>query len=88
MLPHHKLLFLYFRVEHGRTVLRKGHEGLAFYFIFSGSAFVNVEELLVRSGHVVWHTAVVLHRGDSFGVGINGENHVQYMLLRERRTTK
>ncbi|KAK3749914.1 hypothetical protein QZH41_017365, partial [Actinostola sp. cb2023] len=57
----------YQRVEHGRILLRKGHEGLAFYFIYSGSAFVNVEELRKQLGHVVWYTATVLHRGDSFG---------------------
>ena len=57
-----------FRVEHPRVVLRKGHIGVSFYFIFSGSVFVNVEELLVKTGHVMWHTAVTLQRGDSFGV--------------------
>ena len=30
--------------------------------------FVNVEELLTKTGHVMWHTAITLHRGDSFGV--------------------
>ena len=49
-------------------VLRKGHIGVSFYFIFSGSVFVNVEELLVKTGHVMWHTTVTLQRGDSFGV--------------------
>lgn len=56
------------RVEHPRVVLRKGHIGVSFYFIFSGSVFVNVEELLTKTGHVMWHTAITLHRGDSFGV--------------------
>ena len=59
---------LFFRVEHPRVVLRKGHVGVCFYFIFSGSVFVNVEELLTKTGHVMWHTAITLHRGDSFGV--------------------
>lgn len=57
----------YIKVEHPRVVLRKGHRGLSFYFIFSGSAFVNVEEELVKTGHVTWHTAITLQRGDSFG---------------------
>ena len=30
--------------------------------------FVNVEELLLKTGHVMWHTAITLQRGDSFGV--------------------
>lgn len=49
-------------------MLRKGHIGVSFYFIFSGSVFVNVEELLTKTGHVMWHTAITLYRGDSFGV--------------------
>ncbi|RMX37481.1 hypothetical protein pdam_00023474 [Pocillopora damicornis] len=57
----------YLKVEHPRVVLRKGHVGVCFYFIFSGSVFVNVEELLTKTGHVMWHTAITLHRGDSFG---------------------
>ena len=57
-----------FRVEHPRVILRKGHTGVSFYFIFSGSVFVNVEELLLKTGHVMWHTAITLQRGDSFGV--------------------
>lgn len=60
-------IFLH-RVEHPRVVLRKGHIGVSFYFIFSGSVFVNVEELLTKTGHVMWHTAITLNRGDSFGV--------------------
>lgn len=56
------------RVEHPRVILRKGHTGVSFYFIFSGSVFVNVEELLLKTGHVMWHTAITLQRGDSFGV--------------------
>lgn len=56
------------RVEHPRVVLRKGHIGVSFYFIFAGSVFVNVEELLTKTGHVMWHTAITLYRGDSFGV--------------------
>jgi len=58
-------------VEHPRVVLRKGHVGVGFYFIFSGSVFVNVEELLTKTGHVMWHTAITLQRGDSFGVSYN-----------------
>ncbi|KAJ7374066.1 hypothetical protein OS493_009397 [Desmophyllum pertusum] len=57
----------YLKVEHPRVVLRKGHIGVSFYFIFSGSVFVNVEELLTKTGHVMWHTAITLNRGDSFG---------------------
>ena len=52
-------------------VLRKGHRGLSFNLIFSGSAFLNVEESLIKTGHVMWHTAVTLQRGDGFGVREN-----------------
>ena len=65
-----------YRVEHPRVVLRKGHIGVSFYFIFSGSVFVNVEELLTKTGHVMWHTAITLHRGDCFGVSLNILNDV------------
>ena len=58
-------------MERPRVVLRKGHIGVSFYFIFSGSVFVNVEEFLERTGHVMWRTAVILERGDSFGVGLH-----------------
>ena len=51
-------------------VLRKGQRGLSFNLIFSGSAFLNVEESLATTGHV-WHTAITLQRGDGFGVREN-----------------
>ena len=64
------LLIFYFRIEYPRVVLRKGHRGLSFNLIFSGSAFLNVEESLAKTGHV-WHTAITLQRGDGFGVSEN-----------------
>lgn len=51
-------------------VLRKGHRGLSFNLIFSGSAFLNIEESSAKAGHV-WHTAITLQRGDGFGVREN-----------------
>ncbi|XP_074636906.1 uncharacterized protein LOC141895065 [Acropora palmata] len=65
------------RVEYPRVVLRKGQRGLSFNLIFSGSAFLNVEESLATTGHV-WHTAITLQRGDGFG---------ELALLRNTRRT-
>ncbi|CAD5112445.1 DgyrCDS1667 [Dimorphilus gyrociliatus] len=58
--------FTYFSVDCGRTILRRGHVGQNFYFIFSGSVFVNVEETNSK-GQTFYKTEVVLKRGESFG---------------------
>lgn len=50
-----------------RVILRKGHVGQNFYFIYSGSVFVNVEDTNAQGEKFV-KTEVVLHKGDSFGV--------------------
>ena len=54
-------------------ILRKGHVGQNFYFLYSGSVFVNVDDV-TASGQVFSKTQVVLYKGDSFGVRI-------YLLL-------
>lgn len=58
---------MFFSVEPGRVILRRGHVGINFYFIYSGSVFVNVEEVNTRGEHFE-KTETVLVRGDSFGV--------------------
>lgn len=58
--------FRYQSVEPGRVILRRGHVGINFYFIYSGSVFVNVEEVNTRGEHFE-KTETVLVRGDSFG---------------------
>lgn len=58
---------MFFSVEPGRVILRRGHVGINFYFIYSGSVFVNVEEVNTR-GDRFEKTETVLVRGDSFGV--------------------
>lgn len=58
---------IFFSVEPGRVILRRGHVGINFYFIYSGSVFVNVEEVNTRGEHFE-KTETVLVRGDSFGV--------------------
>lgn len=58
---------IFFSVEPGRVILRRGHVGINFYFIYSGSVFVNVEEVNTRGDHFE-KTETVLVRGDSFGV--------------------
>ena len=50
-----------------RVILRKGHIGVNFYFIYSGSVFINVEETSSTGAKFV-RTETVLHHGDSFGV--------------------
>ena len=57
----------FFSVEPGRVILRRGHVGINFYFIYSGSVFVNVEDVNTRGEHFE-KTETVLARGDSFGV--------------------
>lgn len=51
-----------------RVILRKGHVGQNFYFLYSGSVFVNVEDINAQGEKFV-KTEVVLSKGDSFGVG-------------------
>ncbi|RUS74029.1 hypothetical protein EGW08_018203 [Elysia chlorotica] len=58
--------FILERVEEGRIVLKNGHIGLNFYFIYSGSVFVNQEDE-TRGGRVFSRTVATLSRGDSFG---------------------
>ncbi|KAK6165421.1 hypothetical protein SNE40_022350 [Patella caerulea] len=53
-------------VTEGRVILRKGHIGYNFYFVFSGSAFVNVEEV-DSAGETFVKTEAVVKKGDSFG---------------------
>ena len=50
-----------------RVILRKGHVGQNFYFIYSGSVFINVDDTNVQGEKFV-KTEVVLTKGDSFGV--------------------
>eukprot|EP00058_Branchiostoma_floridae_P012115 XP_002597603.1 hypothetical protein BRAFLDRAFT_82294 [Branchiostoma floridae] len=57
----------YMNCEKGRLVLRQGHIGEAFYFIFSGSVLVNKIEHDHRTGEQVSRTETVLYPGDSFG---------------------
>ncbi|ELT93107.1 hypothetical protein CAPTEDRAFT_85725, partial [Capitella teleta] len=49
-----------------RVILRRGHVGQNFYFIYSGSVFVNVEDMNAQGEKFV-KTEVVLTKGDSFG---------------------
>ncbi|XP_078699842.1 uncharacterized protein LOC144926712 [Branchiostoma floridae x Branchiostoma belcheri] len=58
---------LYQFVEAERVVLRKGHPGSGFYFVYSGSVFVNAEDTNQATGEAFMRTEAVLGRGDSFG---------------------
>ena len=56
------------RCERGRVVLREGHHGESFYFIYSGAVLVQVE---VQDPNTAKNIAVVenvINRGNSFGV--------------------
>ncbi|XP_041366762.1 uncharacterized protein LOC121381506 [Gigantopelta aegis] len=54
------------RVTEGRVILRQGHIGQNFYLVYSGSVFVNVNDV-TSSGERFTKTEAVLSRGDSFG---------------------
>ncbi|XP_064648020.1 cyclic nucleotide-binding domain-containing protein 2-like [Lineus longissimus] len=58
--------FSYESVDAKRVILRKGHVGVNFYFIYSGSVFVNVEDVNAK-GEKFIKTEVTLTKGDSFG---------------------
>ncbi|KAL5006881.1 hypothetical protein ScPMuIL_015687 [Solemya velum] len=55
--------FTYTSVAPGRVVLRQGHVGHNFYFIYSGSVFINIQE----GEDSFPQTETVLFHGDSFG---------------------
>lgn len=55
------------RIEPMRVILRQGHIGHNFYFIYSGSVFVNINDVN-DSGVKFSRTEVILTKGDSFGV--------------------
>ncbi|XP_059171648.1 uncharacterized protein LOC131952810 [Physella acuta] len=54
------------KVQEGRVVLKSGHVGVNFYFIYSGSVFVNYEDISL-DGTPFMRTVAMLTRGDSFG---------------------
>ena len=56
-----------FSIKSGRVVLRQGHVGQNFYFLFNGSVFVNIDDVDAK-GNKFSKTEAVLGRGDSFGV--------------------
>ena len=58
---------LCFSVGESRIILRRGHIGHNFYFIYSGSVFVNVQDT-DSDGVPFIKTEAILGRGDSFGV--------------------
>ena len=60
---------MYFRVKSGRVILRRGHVGFNYYFIYSGSVFVNIEDINIE-GKKFDRTVAVLVRGDAFGVSL------------------
>ncbi|XP_076437211.1 cyclic nucleotide-binding domain-containing protein 2-like [Babylonia areolata] len=53
-------------IEETRIVLRRGHIGHNFYFIYSGSVFVNVQDI-DSDGEPFIKTEAILAHGDSFG---------------------
>ncbi|KAL8614212.1 hypothetical protein ACOMHN_026429 [Nucella lapillus] len=57
----------YTRCDKGRVVLRQGHLGLYFYFIFSGSVFIQIDLYDPRTGQTTPSTENIIRTGDSFG---------------------
>eukprot|EP00057_Strongylocentrotus_purpuratus_P002678 XP_003725008.1 PREDICTED: uncharacterized protein LOC100893466 [Strongylocentrotus purpuratus] len=51
----------------GRVIVRQGHVGFNFYFIFSGSVFVQLDILDESSGVMTTSNVNTLMRGSSFG---------------------
>ena len=56
------------RCSKGRVIVRQGHVGYNFYFIFSGSVFVQVDVLDTASGITTTNNVNTLGRGTCFGV--------------------
>ena len=50
-----------------RVILRQGHKGQSFYFIYTGSVFINVLEYYPRSKKQFQKTTAILTRGEGFG---------------------
>ncbi|XP_077995026.1 cyclic nucleotide-binding domain-containing protein 2-like [Glandiceps talaboti] len=53
--------------EKGRVIVRQGHIGYNFYFIYAGSVFVQLEMTDSRTGAVTANTMNVIGKGQSFG---------------------
>ena len=67
---------LCFSVGESRIVLRRGHIGHNFYFVYSGSVFVNVQDT-DSDGVQFIKTEAILGRGDSFGVSAASSSSIQ-----------
>ena len=69
------LLDLCSSVSENRVIVRRGHVGIHFYFVYSGSVFVNVLDV-DNKGNTFVRTENVLGKGDCFGVRL-----ILYLLL-------
>ena len=68
MLVHRPILNLLFSCEKGRVLVRQGHDGYNFYFVYSGSAFVQKEKVDEQTGKKQLVTENVIDQGACFGV--------------------
>ncbi|PVD33943.1 hypothetical protein C0Q70_05205 [Pomacea canaliculata] len=57
----------YTRCDKGRVILRQGHYGQDFYFIFSGSVFIQIDLVDQRTGDRIPSTENIIRSGESFG---------------------
>nr|KAG5689565.1 hypothetical protein BaRGS_022068 [Batillaria attramentaria] len=57
----------YTKCNKGRVVLRQGHYGQDFYFIFSGSVFIQIDLVDAKTGEVTPSTENIIRSGESFG---------------------
>ncbi|XP_070199907.1 cyclic nucleotide-binding domain-containing protein 2-like [Littorina saxatilis] len=57
----------YTRCNKGRVVLRQGHLGHYFYFIFSGSVFIQIDVYDEKTEQTVPSTENIIRTGESFG---------------------
>ncbi|XP_071100088.1 uncharacterized protein [Haliotis cracherodii] len=57
----------YTQCDAGRVVLRQGHYGQDFYFIFTGSVFIQIDLEDPYTGNVTTTTENIIRNGESFG---------------------
>ncbi|XP_064603226.1 uncharacterized protein LOC135468748 isoform X2 [Liolophura sinensis] len=58
---------MYINCEKGRVILRQGHWGINFYFIYSGSVFVQKETVDPKTKEKKIQTQNIIRAGESFG---------------------
>ena len=68
-----------------RVILRQGHKGQSFYFIYTGSVFINVLEFYPKINEHFQKTRAILTRGEGFGevAILRGTERMATVIARE-----